>query len=222
MEGIFVKFLHAYKGVKKIFTAQILSLIASAVGIAAIFTALAVAKKGPAEAAVSDVLVLAALVIGAVSGIVALVALILNLVGTVQAKKDEPSFGKALICTLVALAATAFAVGFTRFAHVKEIFELIADLAQACAIIFTVVGIQMLADALVRKDIRDLGRFICRLLCWAYTVMLVANIASLVFAYLPDVIVFSSWLSFIGEVMKMVAYIVYLIFLGKAVKMLRA
>ena len=217
-----MRFPYAYKGVKKIFSAQILSLIATAAGIAAIFAAIAAAKKGPAEAAVSDVLLLVALVIGAVSGIVALVALILNLVGIVQAKKDEPSFGKALICTLIALAATAFSVGFTRYTHVKEIFDLIADLAQACAIIFTVVGIQMLADALVREDIRNLGRFICRLLCWAYTIMLAANVSSLIFAYLPDVVTFGSWLSLISEIMKMVAYIVYLIFLGKAVKMLRA
>ena len=234
-EGVHdMKFPHAQKGVKKIFTAQILSLIATVIGIAAIIIALVGFRKGPVETDLQDALVLLSLLIGAVDGVVVLVSLILNLVGVIQAKKNEAYFGKALICTIIALIAMACFVGITSFARagsimkitsltrIGGIMDLIADLANACAIIFTVVGIQMLSDELARADIRNLGRFICRLLCWTYTVMLLANVASLIFAYLPDVVLLGEWIMFAAELLKTAAFVVYLIFLGKAVKMLRA
>ena len=83
-----MKFPNAAKGVKKIFNAEIISLIAALIGGAGLILGLIGASKETGESVGTTLLAVSgALLI--VSGIALLVAGIMNIVGFIQAAKDE-------------------------------------------------------------------------------------------------------------------------------------
>ena len=84
-----------------------------------------------------------------------------------------------------------------------------------------VQGILLLAEPLKRTDVARLGQLEYRILTTAYITIVLVNVLSTVFFYLPDVLIIGSWLTIAAQVLRVVAYVIYLVFLAKSVKMLR-
>ncbi len=102
-----MKYPNAYQGVKKIFTAEILSLIGSVCMIVvAIF---AIVSLASIAASSGDGLLVGgagALVFGIAGFVLMLISLILLMVGTKRASKDEGLFNKAFLFILFSLILT--------------------------------------------------------------------------------------------------------------------
>ena len=97
-----MKFPNAAKGVKKIFNAEIISLIAALIGGAGLVMSLIGASNETDESAGTTLLAVSgALLI--VSGIALLVAGIMNIIGFIQAAKDEKGIKRAVLCTVFSL-----------------------------------------------------------------------------------------------------------------------
>ena len=77
-----MKFPNAEKGIRKIFTAEILGLI-SAIGVA--ITAILASNMEDAASSLK----VAIIVCGALTGVLMLISYIINIVGVTQASKDE-------------------------------------------------------------------------------------------------------------------------------------
>ena len=83
-----MKFPNAAKGVKKIFNAEIISLIAALIGGAGLISGLIGASKETGESVGTTLLAVSSILL-IISGIALLVAGIMNIIGFIQAAKDE-------------------------------------------------------------------------------------------------------------------------------------
>ena len=105
-----MKFPNAAKGVKKIFNAEIISLIAALIGGAGLVLGLIGASKETGESAGTITLTVSGVLL-IVSGIAILVAGVINIIGFIQAAKDEEGIKRAVLCTLFS-ALFAFVAAF--------------------------------------------------------------------------------------------------------------
>ena len=201
---------NAYGGVKKIFIAEILQIIGTLLAVFGAFLAL-----GAAEAYVSTGET-AALDAAATGGIFAMVglalsilALVLNLVGLNQASKDEPDrMGKAYACAIITLilaiiAGVCQSMGWGAYGF----FNVLSSIAQLCMIIFTIMGVSEVTQNIARQDVADMGPKIL-------TIAVIAIVASIIASIVGNVI--GGVAAVVASVLMLVAYIVFLVFLGRA------
>ena len=219
-----MKFPNAFSGVKKIFVAEILSIIAAVlVLIFGIVGLSSVAAGASAAAAQSEAGITGALVgfgfaafFGIASGIVLIIAYILQLVGVINGMKDEPAFKTSLIFIIVALACSIISSVASGNATVSSIFSVIQNIAQLCVTLFIIQGIRNLADKLGNTAVSDKGRKIYMLIAIIFGISILANIIAL---FAPAI---ASILSIVASVISIVQIIIFLTFLSNAKKMLAA
>ena len=216
-----MRFPNAAAGVKKIFTSEILSLIAGLSSVIAaiggvVLAAAATSADNSSDAAAAG---LAGLGIFAVFGIGAaillVIAFILKLVGINKAKVDEPAFKTAMIFVLVGIVATLIG-GFINNDTVKSIFDIISSVASLCVTLYIIQGIKNLADQLNDGAVSAKSSKIFMLIACIYCIRILASIISL---FAPTV---AGILELVGAIVSIVQYIIFLTYLSQAKKMLAA
>lgn len=212
-------FPNAAKGVKRIFTSEILSLIA--VGVSIISGILGLAAIGAATVD-SETGAFAALggagVVALISGILLIIAFIMQLVGLVNASKDEPAFKISLYAVIAGIVLSFLSSIFSKNAVLTGIFNTLSTVAQLIVTLFVIFGIINLANKMGNKDVADRGNSLIKVIACVY---IIAAIVILVSALLGATVV-ASILSIAGNVLMIVAYIVFVILLAQAKKMLEA
>lgn len=215
-----MRFPNAQKGVSRIYTAEILMLITSVLAIVAGIIMIGAASVQGADAD-SGVMAIAggSLVVVLISGIVMIVAFILNLMGITSAMKDEPSFRMAMIFTLVGIGASVLSSALTSQQTVSNIFSWVSNLAKIIVTLTIIQGICNLAVRFRDSDMIDRGK---RLMYILLSVQVLAFIASVI----ADIFQTSGGLAtagviaIISAVIDIVAYFMYLGYLSRAKKML--
>ena len=145
-----MRFPNAYKGVKNIYTSEILNLI-SAVLSSLLVIAAAVDKQRSLTGFV--------LVIALFAGLGSIAALILQLVGIFQAAKDETSFEKARVSIITALVLSFLSAVYGDDPAVIAVpLKLAASIASLCCGLFIIKGIMNLSRRLHQVDMTDRGR----------------------------------------------------------------
>ena len=149
-----MKFPHAYKGVKKLFIAEILGVIMAVLMItAAVLVAIGL-KNEPA--------LLAGGTVGLVGSIILIVMFVLQLVGLIQGGKDEPLIKIALFFTLAAIVLSLVATILASFpdnqilAIIARICNIGVDGATVIAFLYTLLGISNLATRLGDEEMAAL------------------------------------------------------------------
>ncbi len=219
-----MKFPNAHSGVKKIFTAEVLSMISAiALLITAVlaFAADKLISSGAAETAAEEATgIAAALVIfGIVGSILMLIAFILNLAGIVSAMKDESSFKTALIFTIAGIAAAVLSSIFSKNDVVKDFTQIIVNFAEMMVAYHVVRGIVCLAVRLRDTEMVERGSKVIVYLMLAYFVPILIHFISVLFSMKEEGIV-SQVLALIAAVLSLFVYFIYLGYLGRARKML--
>lgn len=219
-----MKFPNAHNGVKKIFTAEILSLIGTVVLVVAAILALAAGgmiSTGAADQAVEQTtgIVAGAGLFGLVGGILMIVAFILNLVGIISAKKDEGSFSTALTFTIVGIAASLLAGLFANNAMMSDLAQIITNFAQMMVAYYVVQGIANLAVRLHNPAMVERGNQVRMYLMIAYCIPIVVNFLSMIFSMREKSFVAEA-LGLTALILSLVVYFIYLGYLSKAKKML--
>jgi len=165
-----MKFQNAYKGIGKIYLAEVLELIGAillGIGVAAGFFGMR--TEGQVEAAVTSSLALGAFLAFLPGIILPIVSLILSILGLSEASKDEPTqLRTAFISCIGALAFSAIA-GVIQSVNgasnlMSSVFELLATLAALFITIFTIGGISKLMTRIGRNDLVNRGNQILWLL----------------------------------------------------------
>ena len=214
-----MKFPNAYKGVKKLYIAEILALVAAVLSIvAAIMTALLNANPD---------LPLKGAIIGIGFGVLALalVCFILQIVGLYQAGKDEGSFRLAFFIVIfnIVLTLVSSIIGSINSgaAIASNVMQMISDIASVVVIFFILSGLGVLAN---RLGDERMERNATRLM-WFVIILLAASLLlQFIPRFIPNptqpVAVTFAILAIVAGVAELVAYICIFIFYGRSVKML--
>jgi len=224
-----MKYPNAYQGIKKMFTAEILEIIASVciffAGIAAIVAAAGAIVPDPAESAgLLGGGLIAAAVLMAGFGVLSIIAIILLLVGLKRAGLDESRFNKGFSMALASLILSVAAAVLSTVNGGNNIFDdfatLVASILQIFAMLYVSQGISSLAEDLGDQAVAKSANS----LYLVYSVLLIIEaIMRIVSAFLSNDLnmkTSSGVILMISSVIAIVAYIAYIVLLGKAKKML--
>lgn len=224
---LYMRFPNAAKGVKRIFTAQILQLIGSICGV----IGLLIVVGGLAAAGItkgSDAGI-AALVGGSIGGVMliiayivlVIIAFIMQLVGIINARHDEDSFKSALICLIIEIIAPVIGGFFMNTnATVTSLFTTFGNLMGLFVTIFIISGIIKLADQLNRGDVSTKGSNILKIIIVIAGLSLILSIVSSFMLTNIAIMVTAMILLAVALVLSVVQYIMFLTLLAKAKKML--
>ncbi len=218
-----MRFPNAAKGLKKIFTAEILNLIGAILMVimAGVLVGSLVAGKIGNTVSVSimggglvgvGVLFIAAMVLG-------IIAFIMNLVGVINANHDESNFKSALIFLIISIIASVLAGVFTSNGMVSSLMRSLSTLMSLFVTIFVISGSIKLADQLNRGDVSTSGTNVLKMII---VVKVIELIVSLIVSFMGGMVasVVACILFLASVILNIIQYFMYLSFLNKAKKML--
>ena len=236
--GYSMRFPNAFKGVSKMFAAEILKLIATgltvATGVAGIVSASGVIQSAVNGAEITEELVanninmggvIVAGILGVGAMILYIIAYIMNLVGLAQAGRDEENFGSAFglsIAVLVISIATAVLTGLSIGGNVPEnIASTARTVCEVIVMILVVSGIMNLAERLRDEKMISFGEKVSVLILIFVIAAAVATFISIFFGRMAWAQHVEGILDIISGVALFIGYIIYIIYIAKAKKMLR-
>ena len=220
-------FPRARKGVKKIFAAELITLFVSlASGFLLIFFESEIRQlpqtiEGLSNGGSLEMNGWIVLIIIGLAGVLSLFASLINLIGYIQASRDETSFLGALIFMLLNVVLSGFATFFQQSNEVfAGVFTISASIAELFMIILTVKGLVNLSYNLNSRKMVARGNVLLRLIAVICLLSVVAEI--LVFMFRLNVFVTSLLFSIMitNLVLSLVYYIIYLLYLSGCCAML--
>ncbi len=220
-------FPRARKGVKKIFAAELITLFVSlASGFLLIFFESEIRQlpqtiEGLSNGGSLEMNGWIVLIIIGLAGVLSLFASLINLIGYIQASRDEASFLGALIFMLLNVVLSGFATFFQQSNEVfAGVFTISASIAELFMIILTVKGLVNLSYNLNSRKMVARGNVLLRLIAVICLLSVVAEI--LVFMFRLNVFVTSLLFSIMitNLVLSLVYYIIYLVYLSGCCAML--
>ena len=209
-----MKFPNAFAGVKKLYTSEILALIAL---IFALITAIAgfftigVIDAGVEEAVNAGLGVTGVFTI--LTAILSLICFILNLVGLGQAGKDEPAFKYALYVSLLGIVVSV-AAGLVPEGFGKEILSVINEIVLLLVPVLSIAGIMSLSKQYMNSDMENRGNSLLKLMSAS---IIIAGVADIIYRFFANGAIV---LGIIAIVIDLAASLIYLGYLNRARKML--
>lgn len=233
-----MRFPNAFKGISKVFAAEILKLIATgltiATGVAGIVSSAGLIEKAAEGAQITEDLIasnvnvgglVATGILGVGAMILYIIAYIMNLVGLRQASYDEDSFGTAFglsIAVLIISIGTAVLTAFSVGGNIpNEIAGTARTVCEIIVMILVVQGIMNLSDRLNDEKMGSFGMKVIVVIAIFVIGAAAANFISIFFGGYGWAQRVDGILDIISGVALLIGYIVYIIYLGKAKKMLR-
>ena len=220
-----MKFRYAAKGVKKIFIAEIIELIACFFLIAASILPFIHALNGKSFNDLSDlneankIMVVVGALVG--SGMI-FVAYIINLIGIINAGKDEGFFKTALAFVILAAASNIIAACFESGSDWNTICSGIAKAADLGVTICVIEGIVSLSKKLGNTELAARGKTIEKIIVVIY-VLAIAGVISVTFIGTNEATAVIGLILLAGSfILSVVQYILYIGYLSKAKNMLAA
>ena len=224
-----MKFPNAASGVKKIFTAEILSLIAAFLIIVAAVMALSAfgsikgfeATQSTAAAAGAFASGFGMAIFSVGSLVLAIIAFIFNILGVVQSSRDESSFKIALYALIAGIVFTCLSSVFEnlKIGPLSGAMTALATVAELIVTLYVIQGIRLLASRLNNREVDNQGQKIYMIILIVLILRLIANILVAIFGgRFTTTLALSFYMASI--VLSLVQYIMYLVFLAKGKKML--
>lgn len=221
-----MEFPNAYAGVKKIFTAEILSLIAAFSGILTVVFTYFLSKTVVDEEVVSDgaaaVSLGGAAIFALATAVLGIIAFILTIIGSKKASADEPGFKIVFNLILVGIAVSV-ASGILSSAlkdnTVNNIVSIVSDAIDLAVTIYIIQAIRNLAVKLGDAEMDKKGNNIYKLIVLVYSIVVIARLITTFTGSKAGTIV-AGIFGITAGVLEIVKYVLYLIYLNKAKKML--
>ena len=216
-----MQFPNASKGITKIFYSEILNLIADvAAGVMLVILFVYNRSFLSIQDSALNKPVTAVLVLGAVAAVLNLIALVIMMVGTVQAAGDEISFKRVVFLTILNLVLTAIASFFSADTYIHNSITVIGQLVSLVCSLLIILGIARMAtklhnDAVIRKCAGMfkivLGLGALALVMRLFTIFMAAfaaqeaTVSFSAFSLLLNVVQFSVYLPLLSAAKKMLA-----------------
>lgn len=216
-----MKLPNAAKGISKIFTAEILSIIGVIViGISSIVIILSAGNidyKTALESPTGGVLI--GLVIAIIAGITVLASAILSIVGIFQAGKDERSFKIALYLMIADVVLTIVIGIIANAMGIKDLGSSISSVIELFVTIYVIKGIVGLANTLNNPEIANKGTSYIKSLVAVFIAEIITRFTS-TFTQNQIAQNISLTLTIIIVIISLAKYFIYLSLLSKTKKML--
>jgi len=215
-----MKFTNAFEGVKKIFAAEILALIASVCGTIALalpVVALVAAanQSGGGTAASLGGLV----VVGIATVVLSIIAFIFKLIGVNKASKDEPAFKIAFYMILAGIVVSVLTGIFSSNSTVSSIMSAIGEIVNLAVTVYIIQGIKNLAQRLGDDKMVKSGDTLFKYIIAIYILVIIAQIVIMILQNGAAVVV-ALVIIVISGILEIIQYILYIRYLAKAKKML--
>ncbi|MBR0087191.1 MAG: hypothetical protein IJL98_05575 [Lachnospiraceae bacterium] len=215
-----MKFPNAYEGVKKIYTAEILGLIGTALALLALFFGLIFVTAADTKADTAAFASLGGFAIFALAGsILGIIAFIMNIVGINRAKLDEDEFTKALMYVILGILASVISAVFSKNVIINGIADTFSKVCDLLATVFIIYGIISLSNRLNNPQMAEFGRKNLVLIVAVTLLSVILDIVSTIFQGKGMQNVYAV-LGILAGIASIVQYIIYLTLLSRAKKML--
>lgn len=214
-----MKFPNAFRGIKKIWLAELLMLLFVAASIISVVVAVTnsslvdekVVLNSSAETTVGLLVI--------VTGLLVLVAFVLNLVGLINARTDDSAFRIALLVTLLGIAASVVQVIWSKNQGLVKWMDTLTTIFSMFATYYVLTGIANLAEKLSDSATKALAlksrTLVEGTFCATAIFKLIINIFKI-----QETSTIYLILSIVALVLELVSYILYLRALSKGKKML--
>lgn len=219
-----MSFPNAAKGIKRIYTAEILKLIGYiCLILAAIVGVVALAAPGDEASGTAETLSLGgfigAIVLVVAFAILMITAFIMNLIGYINARNDNENFKTALVFLIVGIVFTGISL-FVINNGLSSILYSLSTLSETLSTIFVIAGVMQIARQLGREDISKKGTTVLKLII---TTEVISFILSFISTFLRGgtTEIVSTVLLLASLLVTFIKYIMYLSFLSKSKKMLQ-
>lgn len=207
-------FDNAKKGIKKIYKAEILSIIATIIAIVAAVILIVLgsfAKNG--EVSSTDVISTLSIIIAA---ILAVIAYVLNIVGIGNASKDSEDFKNALYTTIAALVVSVVAgILSTKGSSMANALSVSENILEMLAAYYVINGCIGIAKKLSNSDLEQYGNKSMKLFLTVWILSVVVDVIGKIFGSKATVV--AGIIGIIAMVLALVSYVVYLKLLNKTI-----
>ena len=217
-----MQFPNAYKGVKKIYIAELLMLFAA---VAAIVMIVMMVVGGAGENLDANQMQLSDTQAGVVGGLtivvslLAIVGFILMLVGVINAKKDDDNFKVALYAILLGIVISGINAGVRNsYPKVESWLTLATSICSLFSTYFILGGIGSLAERMGDGKVKTLADKARNVLCFTFAA---SYLLKLIPEFIPDKTV-SAVVSAVGGALEIISYGFFLVVLSKGKRMLAA
>jgi len=215
-----MRFPNAFHGVKKIWLAELLMLLAAVVGIILIVVIAANSTLVGEDIVINeDAVKTPAAILGIGTAVIALIAFILNLVGLINARKDDSAFSIALLVTLLGIIASVISAIWSNNQGLVKWMDLAITIFSLFASYYVLTGIANLADQYPDAATKALALKSRTLLEGSFCATAVFKLIINIFK-IQDGSTIYTILSIVALVLELVSYILYLRALSKGKKML--
>ena len=205
-----MSFTNAYRGIKKIFAAELMILIATLATYA--ISGLNATSPGKYVEVFG--------IVGIAAGVLLIIAFILNLVGLIQARKDESNFTVALVLTLISIALTAVVTALPDNKLLADYGDPASNLLRLLTAFFVIQGVIAIARKLGKKNMVSRGKNIITLVVGIWFVVIALEVVLTILGSNETLTTIAGIIGIAALVALVIVYFLYLSYLGKAKTML--
>ena len=212
-----MKFPNTFKGIQKIWIAEMLMLLASVLSIVLLFV---VANN---SAVVEDVLVVAidtpTQVLSIASAVLMIVAFVLNLIGIINCRKDDKNFVNALIATVLGvICGIVNAIWGEAKPRLGEWMEFVMVMESCYASYYVLTGVSNLSEAYpdpqTKKLVDKSRNWLLGSFCLSAILKLIVDIFNIQDGTSKTI------MGIVAVLAEIVSYVIYIMALNKSKKML--
>ena len=215
-----MRFPNAFRGVKKIWLAELLMLLAAVIGIILVVVIAANSTLVGEEVVVNEAAVKTpGAILGIAAALVALVAFVLNLVGLINAKNDDAAFRIALLVTILGIIVSAISAIWSDNTGLVKWMDTLTTIFSMFASYYVLTGIANLADKIPDAATKSLALKSRTLVEGSFCATAVFKLIISIFK-IQDGSTIYTILSIVALILELVSYILYLRALSKGKQML--
>ena len=214
-----MRFPNAFRGIKKIWLAELLMLLAAIVGIVIVIVAAMNGSMVGEDIVINEGVKTPIAVLGIVTAVIALVAFILNLVGLINANNDDSAFRIALLVTILGVVASAISAIWSNNETLNKWMDTAITICSMFASYYVLTGIANLAEKMSDAATKALALKSRTLVEGSFCATALFKLIISIFK-IQDGSTISTILAVVALLLELVSYILYLRALSKGKKML--
>ena len=214
-----MRFPNAFRGIKKIWLAELLMLLAAVVGIIMVIVMATNGTMVGEDIIINESVKTPIAILGIVTAVIALVAFILNLVGLINANNDDPAFRIALLVTILGIVASAISAIWSNNETLNKWMDTALTICSLFASYFVLTGIANLAEKMSDAATKALALKSRTLVEGSFCATALFKLIISIFK-IQEGSTISTILAVIALLLELVSYILYLRALNKGKQML--
>jgi hypothetical protein len=214
-----MRFPNAFRGIKKIWLAELLMLLAAVVGIIMVIVMATNGTMVGEDIIINESVKTPIAILGIVTAVIALVAFVLNLVGLINANNDDSAFRIALLVTILGIAASAISAIWSNNETLNKWMDTALTICSMFASYYVLTGIANLAEKMSDAATKAVALKSRTLVEGSFCATALFKLIISIFK-IQNGSTISTILAVIALLLELVSYILYLRALSKGKKML--